>query len=69
MVTGELVINNERILLDLADNLYGIVSVEDDIDNQQCVFIGQNIDKKKLDLNLNIKNKKIDYVNMRSGIA
>lgn len=66
---GELLINNERIRFDLADNLYGIVSVEDDIDNQQCVFIGQNIDKKKLDLNLNIKNKKIDYVNMRSGIA
>ena len=58
---GELIINSERIRFELADNLYGIISVDDDLDKQQCVFIGQNINKQLLDLSLHIKNKKIVY--------
>ena len=61
---GELIINSERIRFELADNLYGIVSVDDDLDKQQCVFIGQNINKQLLDLNLHIKNKKVVYPNL-----
>ena len=34
----------------LADNLYGIISTPNDDDFQQCVFIGNNIDKKQLDV-------------------
>lgn len=66
---GELIINNERIRFDLADNLYGIISVEDDSDSQQCVFIGKNIDKKSLNQGLNIRNRKIDYMTMKTGLA
>ncbi len=64
---GELFINQEKIRFDLADNLYGIISTPNDNDFQQCVFIGNNIDKKQLGNYLRIKNRSIDYIGLKAG--
>ena len=64
---GELYINQEKIRFDLADNLYGIISTADDNDFQQCVFIGNNIDKKHLADHLRIRNRHIDYMGLKAG--
>lgn len=64
---GELFINQEKIRFDLADNLYGIISTPNDSDFQQCVFIGNNIDKKQLGNYLRIKNRSIDYIGLKAG--
>jgi len=59
---GELIINNERIRFDLADNQYAIISTDNDDSECKCVFIGENINRNLLSNYLNITNKKIDII-------